>query len=70
MPENPHEYTTRKKWASDEDFLWVVRFIRTYGYVEWFPDLERGWPYVALDLGGFHYWTMGGRQILINRKKL
>jgi len=32
MPENPHEYTLRKLWRSDADFVHAVRFIRAHGY--------------------------------------
>jgi hypothetical protein len=71
MPKNPHWYTLRKKWESDEDFVLVVQFIRLYGSVERFPNPDRGWPYIYMDIDGFHYWTMGSpieQTILINRK--
>ncbi len=73
MPDNPHEYTLRKRWENDEDFVYAVLAIRRFGRVEWWPDMERGRAYVALDLGGYHYWTMGApvaQTILINRKPL
>jgi hypothetical protein len=82
MPENPHWYTLRRRWENDGDFVFVVQFIRRHGLVERFPDPQRGWPYIYLDLDGFHYWTMGARcergpygdwpedETLINRKPL
>jgi hypothetical protein len=82
MAHNPHWYSLRKQWVDDDDFVAVVHFIRRYGFVERFPDPKTGWPYVYLDLDGFHYWTMGARcergpygdwpadEININRKPL
>jgi hypothetical protein len=73
MPDNPHWYTLRKTWKKDEDFVRVVLYIRTQGHLEWWPSVEDGYPYVYLDLGGYHYWSMPGRlagQVLINRKPL
>jgi hypothetical protein len=73
MPHNPHEYTLRKTWANDDDFVRAVLFIRTRGAFEWWPDPVRGRCYVYLDLNGWHYRTMGdplGRTVLINRKRL
>ena len=87
MADNPHWYTLRREWdgrplveAPNEDFVDVVRFIRRYGYVERWPELVKGWPYICIDITGFHYWTMGercepgpygrGDCILINRKPL
>jgi hypothetical protein len=82
MADNPHEYTLRRKWDNDSDFVFVVKFIRRYGFVERFPNPQKGWPYIYLDLDGFHYWTMGARceegpygdwpadEININRKPL
>jgi hypothetical protein len=67
MPQNPHEYTLRNTWSVDAQFQQAVRFIRQHGYVERF----KGRPYVVLDLGGWHYWTMGAPLAdtrLINRK--
>ena len=63
----------RKNWERDEEFVRAAMFIRTKGAVEWWPDAYSGRPYVALNLGGHHYWTMGdpmSSTILINRKKL
>jgi hypothetical protein len=89
MADNPHWYTLRWTWeanpllgeAPNEDFVWVVKFIRQYGYVERFPDPVKGWPYVMMNIGNFKHWTMGARcepgpynrnedTILINRKPL
>lgn len=78
MPRNPHWYTLRRAWLKDEDFTWMVRAIRQYGYTEYFG----GRPYTLLNVGGFKYWTMGDpinpdpnfnqrfNTILINRAKL
>jgi hypothetical protein len=83
MADNPHWYTLRRRWQNDSDFVFVVGFIRAWGSVERFPDPEKGWPYVCLDVEGYHYWTMGGpceptppdesgpeETVLINRKPL
>jgi hypothetical protein len=73
MPENPHEYTLRKTWPDEEQFLWACLFIRQHGYAEWWPDPVTGRAYVVIDLGHYHYWTMGSplkSTILINRKLL
>jgi hypothetical protein len=67
MPENPHWYTLRKTWTDDAAFIEVVEFIRQYGYREKF----KGNRYTVMDIGGYHYWTMGWpikSTILINRK--
>jgi hypothetical protein len=62
----PHQYTLRKQWANDEDFIWCVEYIRRVGYQERF--IGRVWTY--LDVGEFQYWTMGSpvpETTLINR---
>ena len=67
MPENPHEYTLRREWASDADFVRAVLFIREHGY----QNLFEGRWYTQLDVGEHTYWTMGApveETILINRK--
>ena len=67
MPENPHEYTLRREWASDADFVRAVLFIRAHGYQNLF---EGSW-YTQLDIDDHTYWTMGApveETILINRK--
>jgi hypothetical protein len=73
MPQNPHFYTLRRDWAreagGDEAFVEVVKFIRACGH----DDPFGGRIYRALDLNGFHYWTMGApldETILINRKEI
>jgi len=69
MPQNPHEYTLRREWASDADFVRAVLFIRAHGY----QNLFEGRPYTQLDLGGHTYWTMGApveETILIDRKRM
>ena len=75
MPQNPHHYTLRRKWANDADFVWTVELIRRHGYRQKYGG---SW-YIQLDVNGFFYWTMGARinnpngspcTILINRKPL
>lgn len=69
MPENPHEYTLRREWASDAGFVRAVRFIRAHGY----QNLFQGRWYTQLDLGEHTYWTLGApveETILINRKPI
>lgn len=67
MPEIPHWYTLRKRWAADlPPFEDVVQFIRDYGYREKFG---RNW-FTRLDINGLKYWSMGAPlpiTILINR---
>lgn len=55
MPQNPHYYTLRRKWANDDDFVWVVEQIRLQGYKQKYGG---SW-YTVLDLNGHFYWTMG-----------
>lgn len=69
MPENPHWYTLRKRWADDALFAWAVEVSRRFGYEELFG----GKVYRVLNAGGFKYWTMGSpleETILMNRKPL
>ncbi len=66
----PHQYTLRKQWANDQDFVWCVEYIRRVGYQERF--IGRVWTYldVCSDAGWYQYWTMGGpvsETTLINR---
>lgn len=62
MPHNPHHYSLRKKWENDDDFVWVVRFIRQYGIKERYPPKPaRGATYVVLYLDDYKYWTFGAR---------
>ena len=67
MPQNPHEYTLRREWSSDAEFVQVVEYIRARGY----KAIYQGRPYMQLDVNDHFYWTMGaplGETILINRK--
>jgi hypothetical protein len=52
-------YTLRRTWENDGDFVFVVEFLRKYGYVERFPDPVKGWPYIQFNVGEHKYWTMG-----------
>lgn len=66
MPQNPHEYTLRKHWDSEEDFVEAVQLIRDYGYVTKF----QGRKYTQFNVLGHFYWSMGAPlpiTILINR---
>lgn len=68
MPDNPHEYTLRREWFSETEFVKVVKTIRAYGYREWF----QGTTYMMMNVNGFKHWTMGAplsETILINRKE-
>ena len=65
MPQNPHWYTLRENWCTDE-FAEVVEFIRAHSYTEYFYKK----PFKMFLLNGFKYWTMGApvdQTILINR---
>ena len=74
MPQNPHFYTLRKKWAVDAEFAWTVEQIRLQGYKQKYGG---NW-YTCLDVNDHFYWTMGwpilkkdepNATILINRKR-
>jgi hypothetical protein len=82
MPENPHSYTRRRDWKHDDDFVFVVQFIRS-GVCDrekyppgpdgrWYDILNRVYNGIA-----YKVWPMGwpinysdGRPctILLNRK--
>lgn len=75
MAHNPHWYTLRRKWKSDEDFQWTVAQLRAYGYRAKFAN---SW-YTQVDVNDHFYWTMGAPinypngmayTVLINRKPL
>jgi SAM-dependent methyltransferase len=69
MPENPHHYTLRKHWEADSDFVWVVEYLRAFGYSTFF----RSTRYIQINVNEHFYWTMGApipATILINRKVL
>ena len=62
----PHQYTLRKQWADDEDFIWCVEYIGRVGYQVRF--IGRVWTYYDVD--EYQYWTMGSpvpETTLINR---
>lgn len=59
MPDNPHWYTLRDGWR-DEDFVFVVLFIREHGKkVRWPANSRRAREYTVFEHNGFRYWTMG-----------
>lgn len=75
MPQNPHWYTLRRRWAEDADFSWVAAQIRQRGYRQQFGKTH----YTQLDINDHFYWTMGwpvnqpdgeACTILINRKPI
>lgn len=72
MPQNPHEYTLRKKAAArgqEDEFEWFVMAIREVGYDGTYGRTT----YKYLNIGEWKYWTMGApldQTILINRAKL
>jgi hypothetical protein len=55
MPENPHYYCLRKNFANDEDFVFLVEYIREHGIKEKWKNTK----YIYLYLDGWRYWTMG-----------
>jgi len=55
MPENPHEYTTKRSWGDQREFEWTCLLIRARGHKAKF----RGSTYIELQLGDCVYWTMG-----------
>ncbi len=66
MADIPHEYTLRRKAASDERFAEAVQFIRDNGFRRRFASRI----YTYYRLRGYVYWTMGApvdETILINR---
>ncbi len=52
----PHWYTLRKNWAVDDDFVWVIEYIRRVGYEQYFG--RKVYMYYAL--GEYEYWDCGG----------
>ena len=69
MPHIPHWYTLRERAMRDEDFVTLVKFIRTYGYdAHWGRFYHR-----YLELDGWKYWTMGTwleSTAIINRERI
>ena len=55
MPKNPHWYTLRKEWVSDEDFVNVVTWMRKFGYNHFFFERK----YTIITINKVQYWTMG-----------
>lgn len=65
MPKNPHEYSHRKDWDIDKDFVDVVLFIRENGIKEKFWRKE----FIYYYHNGYKYWTMGNPVSYIDRTK-
>jgi hypothetical protein len=61
MPENPHCYTRRQTWASDEDFLFAVSAIRRYGHREKYvpPGAVRAAYSETVFASGEHFYWSG-----------
>lgn len=51
----PHEYTLRRDFANDADFVDMVKHIRQHGIKEKFGKTE----YTYFYINGWKYWTMG-----------
>lgn len=74
MPNIPHEYTLRRTWKNDNDFVKVVIYIRLHGVKERYYKKH----YIYYYYNGYKYWTMGcplhncdkTGTILINRAKI
>lgn len=56
MPTIPHEYTLRRLWANDEDFVWCVDHIRRVGYEQRFG----GRVFVYYDIDEHQYFPTDG----------
>jgi len=70
IPKFPHEYTLKKDWASETDFMDAVRFIRENGKKEMFFTKQMTYYYAS---DGNKYWSMGAPveiTSLINRAKV
>jgi hypothetical protein len=62
MPLNPHGYTRRETWASDEEFEWAIRAIRRYGRKQGYvpPDSDDGkvvYSETIFEYGTHYVWT-------------
>jgi hypothetical protein len=55
MAHIPHEWSLRRHWPSDSDFVWVVLHMRRVGEVRRFGSAR----YTYYDLAEHMYWTMG-----------
>ena len=69
MPKNPHYWTHRPYWNSNEEFESAVRGIRQHGI----PQKYWGLTYICFYANGYKYWDMGEpvhQCPLINRKNL
>tara|TARA_R110000796_G_scaffold157744_5_gene274468 strand:+ start:226 stop:513 length:288 start_codon:yes stop_codon:yes gene_type:complete len=69
MPKQPHEYTLREWWSDDDQFIKIVKDMRSCAYWgKFFSTPIKYWEY-----GEYKYWTMGyglDQTKLINRAKL
>ena len=56
MPKIPHEYTLRRLWVNDEDFIWTVEHLRATGYEQLFG----GRVYTYYDIAEYQYFPCDG----------
>lgn len=56
MPGIPHAYTLRKNWDSQDDFIWIIDYMRKVGYQQKFGRKV----YTYYDVGDYQYWDCGG----------
>ena len=56
MPKIPHEYTLRRLWLNDEDFIWVCEHLRATGYEARFG----GRVFTYYDIAEHQYWPCDG----------
>lgn len=69
MPKIPHHYTLRRKWETDDDFMFCVRVLEANSYER--PFYKKMYRYC--DLGEHTYWhcdESAEKCTLINRKPL
>lgn len=69
MPKWPHWYVVRERCRNDDEFLAMVRLIRTWGYDDMFGKMKLRY----IDFEGYKYWTMGCTEnvtCIINRAQI
>ena len=66
--DNPHFYTTRRRWPDKNAFTAAASVIQSEGERAFYGDYN----YTELSLNGYYYWTMGAAPPVtevINRKR-
>lgn len=64
----PHDYTLRDGWGNDDEFEYIVAYIREHGRQEKWGRYNHHYLY----LSGYRYWTMSApvsETVLINRAR-